>query len=626
MLAPRSVGIPQHGKQAHPAIGTNERNAQAVLARVAQRERVRSCVEQLTATAPVAVRLVAEHGQVMFATGSASPPSAPTIVLPVTYMQQPLARVEVQGDGEQVPSIAHMLAYWLEDVLALEHEIGSLTHAVVHSYEELHVLYELGGVLGGVLDVAHAGQLIVQALVASLGAAHVTLTLLQHGVEQLVAQATSPEITTPTGPHARAIAPLLINQELIGMLVVQGKFGAEDFSSDDLKLLTGVAALAAPAVRNAQLYEVARLQADTDALTGVFNHRRIQERIDEELERARRYEHPLTIIMVDLDNFKLFNDVYGHLIGDRVLQTIAECLRANVRTTDYVGRYGGDEFMLVLPETDGNGALELANRLLNDVAARDITVNGTRLPLSISLGIASFPNNSTTKHELLAHADTALYESKHSGGRTVRVAHAPRKDWLHLQSNNFGVLEGLVHTVDAKDHYTHAHSEIVTEAALLLARQLNLSEETQRALRIAGLLHDVGKIGIPDEVLKKPGKLTIQEYEVMKQHVQLSEMIIKGVPHLGDVLDAVAHHHERYDGSGYPYGKAQENIPLLGRIMSIADAYSAMSVDRPYRKGRQWFDIRTELENGAGTQFDPELVKFFIRAVEETHNAREQTP
>ncbi len=178
------------------------------------------------------------------------------------------------------------------------------------------------------------------------------------------------------------------------------------------------------------------------------------------------------------------------------------------------------------------------------------------------------------------------------------------------------MLQGLVRAVDVKDHYTQEHSEVVTDAALLLGQQLNLSEETLRALRIAGLLHDVGKIGIPDHILKKPGKLTNEEYEIMKQHVVLSEMIIKGVPHLNDVLDAVAHHHERFDGRGYPHGKQAEAIPLLGRIMAIADAYSAMCMDRPYRKGLSWEQARTELERGAGSQFDPHLVPLFIQAME----------
>jgi putative nucleotidyltransferase with HDIG domain len=187
---------------------------------------------------------------------------------------------------------------------------------------------------------------------------------------------------------------------------------------------------------------------------------------------------------------------------------------------------------------------------------------------------------------------------------------------MSLQGSSYTALEGLVNSVDAKDHYTRTHSEVVTDAALLLADALHLSDESLRALRIAGLLHDIGKIGIPDQILKKPGKLTAEEYAIMKQHVQLSEMMIKNIPYLNDVLDAVAHHHERYDGHGYPYQKIGDEIPLLGRIMALADAFSAMSLDRPYRKGMGWDEIRKELESGAGSQFDPELVPRFIEAME----------
>jgi putative nucleotidyltransferase with HDIG domain len=189
-----------------------------------------------------------------------------------------------------------------------------------------------------------------------------------------------------------------------------------------------------------------------------------------------------------------------------------------------------------------------------------------------------------------------------------------------LQSDNFTVLQGLVHAIDAKDHYTQEHSNVVTEAVLVLARRLSLPEATQHALRIAGLLHDVGKIGIPDAVLKKPGKLTAEEYEIMKQHVVLSETILRGVSQPDGVLDAVAHHHERYDGFGYPYGKRGEEIPLLGRIMGIADAYSAMCMNRPYRKGMSWNEVRAELIKGAGMQFDPDLVRTFVEAFDESEN------
>lgn len=595
------------------------------LARILERHRFLQRLTDVCNLTRLRLAIVGHDGHVVLECGDALAafPEAPHEVrLAVRIDGHPIAHVRATGSQSSARQTASLVAGWLEDLLRLEAEVGSLTHEVVRSYEELHVLYGLGERLGGVLEVEEACRLIVQAVLAPLGAAHAALSLRRHGVEEVVARAMSPDPgTTAYTSRARATAILHVNGEPIGSLVVQGKLDEQEFTSGDLKLLEGVVAVSSPAIHNAQLYEVARQQADTDSLTGILNHRRIHERIEEEIERARCYRHPFAIVLVDVDGFKLFNDVYGHPVGDRVLQLVAEALRASVRVTDFVGRYGGDEFMLMLPETDAAGAMEVGRRVLSDVGGRELIVNGSRLPIALSLGIACFPHDSGNKHELIAHADTALYESKGSGGRTIRHTHASRKDWLDAQGNTFNVLEGLVQAVDAKDHYTREHSEVVTDAALLLARRLNLSDETHRALRIAGLLHDVGKIGIPDHVLKKPGKLTVEEYEVMKQHVVLSEMIIKGVPQLNDVLDAVAHHHERYDGKGYPYGKGLDEIPLLGRIMAVADAYSAMCMDRPYRKGMSWPDVRVELQYGAGSQFDPVLVELFIAAMDETTEA-----
>lgn len=593
---------------------------QELLSQICRREGVQAFFAGLCNAGFASARLVIGNGEPILVAGTVLGDSGgllATATKQIVFQHQAVALVTVNGSSARADALADMIALWLEDLLAREAEVGSLTYEIVHSYEELHVLYALAGKLNGTLDVEAACRVVVQQLLEPLSAAHVVLRLYDAGKSQVVADLTAVRPLGAGGnPTAQASAPLQVNGEIIGILLLEGKLVGHDFTSSDLKLLQGIAAVAAPAIRTAQLYAQVREQADTDGLTGIANHRRLQERTEEELKRAQRYEHGLSLIQVDIDNFKLFNDVYGHPVGDRVLQIIAECLRDTARGTDTVGRYGGDEFMLILPETDQHGAAELAERLLAHVACREIVIEGERLPLSISVGIATFPDDATTKHQLIAHADTAMYESKAAGGHTFRTAHLPRTDWLKIQSTTFGVLEGLVRSVDNKDHYTREHSEVVTEAALLLAQQLQLGEETRRALRIAGLLHDVGKIGIPDHVLKKPGKLTADEYAIMQQHVQLSETMIKNVPYLSDVLDAVAHHHERYDGTGYPYGKRQDDIPLLGRIMAVADAYSAMIMDRPYRKGLDWAATRAQLQGGAGTQFDPTLVPIFIAAIE----------
>lgn len=521
------------------------------------------------------------------------------------------------GDPQEV---SEWIAHYLTELLDLEDAVASLTSEVVHSYEELHLLYSLGEALGGVLELEAACDLIVTSTVSALNASEATLQLRRNQKMQTVAKVVNPrpELVIRNS-KTRISAPLVVNGESIGEIILQGKLTPEEFSSGESKLLFGVAAVAAQAIRSAQLYQIARLQADTDGLTGLLNHRCLHKSIDELLDAAQKSQEPVSIIIADLDSFKLFNDVYGHQVGDKVLRTVSDSLRQTVRGKDIVGRYGGDEFMLVLPETDSTGALQVGQRVIEQAAKCNIEVQGESLPLRLSLGIASFPDDGRTKHELIAHADAALYESKKSGGGRITQVNLTRADWHSLQGSSYTALEGLVNSVDAKDHYTRAHSEVVTDAALLLAENLNLSDESLRALRIAGLLHDIGKIGIPDQILKKPGKLTDEEYGIMKQHVLLSEMMIKNIPYLNDVLDAVAHHHERYDGRGYPYQKAGDEIPLLGRIMALADAFSAMSLDRPYRKGMDWGAIRQELESGAGSQFDPELVPKFIEVMENMH-------
>lgn len=510
-----------------------------------------------------------------------------------------------------------------QQIVALTGEIDSLAGEIVHAYEELHLLYELGETLTGQLTVAQAADLILDKILNTLQAAWAELSLADAGAPVHVRVGTAPDAPgAPRGGEQRLSTTLRSGGQTIGSIVLVRPRTATPFSSADTKLLDAVGTLAGSAIRNAQLYQELRRQADTDALTGLVNHRTIQERLDAELVVAAAQGHPLAVMMIDIDDFKLFNDTYGHLIGDQILRLASETLREICRDGDIVGRYGGDEFIMLLPQTDRTGATTVAQRLLGTLNDRGIIVPGhDTLPLALSIGVATFPEDAVLKHDLLSHADAALYETKRCGGNGVRAVEETADDEPDgaTSSTTFSALQGLVNAVDAKDRYTREHSDAVTHGALLLAKQLDLSSETCSALRIAGLLHDVGKIGIPDRILRKPGRLTAGEYQIMQQHVALSELIIKEVPHLVDVLSAVAAHHERYDGRGYPRGLKGEEIPLLGRIMALADACSAMLLSRPYRKGMSWPAVVAELRRGTGTQFDPALVEPFIKAMEQSY-------
>ena len=363
-----------------------------------------------------------------------------------------------------------------------------------------------------------------------------------------------------------------------------------------------------------------REMAITDALTGVRNYGYLQDALSRELGRASRSGARLAVILADVDGFKLYNDTYGHLAGDEALKQLAQVLKETCRPYDIVGRYGGDEFMIILPETDVEGALAVAERILERVTQLHLRPDdGDRMvPLSLAVGIAAYPEDGTTGNEIIGYADAAMYESKSGfvGPNKITLAHEQSDDQpITLPSSAFGVLHSLVRAVDRKDHYTRRHSELAAEVAVRLGQALGVSPQCQRALRIAGLLHDVGKLGVPDRVLRKPGSLNADELDSMRQHVAITERMLAGLPDLADVLAAAVNHHERYDGSGYPRGLEGEAIPVLGRILAIADAYSAMIMDRPYRKALSPSEAMAELRQQAGAQFDPQLVELFIGEV-----------
>ncbi len=542
---------------------------------------------------------------------------------PVHVRDTTVAIVEVVGDATDpalLDKAAHVVALRVGDAWVASQELDSLSGEIVHAYEELHLLYELGEALSNQLTVAQAAEVILERLLATFAAGWGQLHLAG-GQEPFVRVAPRllPHSVERGADNHRLKTSLRSNGQAIGELTLYRLTNDPNFSSSDIKLFEAVGTFAGNAIRTAQLFQSVRQQADTDALTGLANHRAFQERLDVELAWASAEGYQLGVVLIDIDSFKLFNDTYGHLVGDQIIRLVAQTLRETCRGQhDVVGRYGGDEFVAILPRIDRLGLQKVAQRILDAASHLDVKPSGhERLPLGLSIGCALFPDDAIAKHDLIGQADIALYEVKRGGGNGIHgVTHSPEAIAAFGTSTVFDALQGLVNAVDGKDRYTRIHSEAVTDAALLLANQLGLSVEVCSALRVAGLLHDVGKIGIPDQILRKPGRLTGDEYRIMQQHVTLSELMIKGVPHLVDVLSAVANHHERYDGQGYPRGIQGEGIPLMGRIMALSDACSAMLLDRPYRKGMVWEEVKEELRRGSGSQFDPTLIEPFIQALE----------
>jgi len=357
-----------------------------------------------------------------------------------------------------------------------------------------------------------------------------------------------------------------------------------------------------------QRYDDARHLAERDPLTGLLNRRALFQRLEGELHTARRSGRQLSLVLMDIDDFKLINDHGGHLKGDEILRKLGTLFRDQARGSDVVGRYGGDEFLAILPGAAMQEAAAFAERIISSVADdSQFGPEETLVQVALSLGISTYPQCGEEINELLAFADANLYRAKALGGGTVTAGPSPG-DLQSSDAGSFGMLESLIAAINNKDRYTRKHSEEVAAQAVALAEALGLSERDQRTLRIAGLLHDVGKIGVPEHILRKPTHLDAQEQAAVERHVELGVLLIRDVPNLEDVQAAVGSHHERWDGQGYPHRLQGTEIPLLGRILALVDAYSAMTSRRPYRKPRDAEGTRAELLRAKGTQLDPELV------------------
>ena len=367
------------------------------------------------------------------------------------------------------------------------------------------------------------------------------------------------------------------------------------------------------AERERTLEEAVRL-ADHDPVTGLLNHRAFHRRLVEEEGRARRERYSLAVLMMDMDNFKFFNDAYGHPAGDDVLRQVAEALRRCCRGRDIVARFGGDEFAMMMP---GAGAAEVSSiKLRIEEAVADMGYRppgyDTPIPLRLSVGGAVYPHDGPSHVEVLEAADARLMRAK-AAGIGGDDADRLRASLAH-ETSGFTMLDSLVTAVDNKDRYTRRHSEDVMVYSVMIAQELGMDAAALRTVAVAALLHDLGKIGVPDKVLRKPGKLTEDEFDAVKQHPVMGAVIVASVPGFEETLDAVRHHHERWDGQGYPFGLLGNETPPIARLMAVADAFSAMTTDRPYRKGMPHEEALAILLSGSGSQWDPECVAAFIRA------------
>ena len=357
-----------------------------------------------------------------------------------------------------------------------------------------------------------------------------------------------------------------------------------------------------------------------DPLTGMLNHGALVEHLADEIERARSSGLPLGVALVDIDNFRLLNDNHGHAAGDAALLVVVGLLRKSLPERVLMGRYGPDEFLLVAPPdvvVELEPALERLRVTLADLSLQFEATE--RLPVTISAGLCSYPEHGASVTVLLAAVASTLEEAKASGGDAIRVAGV---DGDELKgTSGFDVLQGLVLAVDTKDRYTKRHSEDVARYAVFLAGRVDADPELIQTIRLAGLLHDVGKIGIPHQILRKPGKLTAEEFGIVQQHVALGDMIVRDLPDIDLIRAGIRHHHERWDGTGYLDHLEGEEIPLIARILAVGDAFSAMTTTRPYRKALDVREALKRLEDAAGSQLDERLVRAFVDGIETAADA-----
>ncbi len=420
------------------------------------------------------------------------------------------------------------------------------------------------------------------------------------------------------GIKSVAIYPLVVKEETIGVMAVDSYTDFVRFPPEEVETMAAIASQAAVIIDNARLHERVQQQAIADPLTGLYNHRHLYERLEQEVARAKRSRRPIAVLMLDIDGLKLINDTYGHQVGDEALKLLASVLQGSCRAEDIVGRYGGDEFMIILPEADTAEAERIGERIQANLAARYLEEKGKdgRVPIRISMGVACYPNDATVMQELVNAADSALYRSKQGGGGRISTARGRVEELMPADSGAFRAMQGLVTALIQKEPSMRQHTSNVAKYSVLAAAALGLSEKNQNILRRAGWVHDVGKIAVPDGVLLKPGPLNEDEWKVIHQHVEFSVTILRGIAHLADIVPAVAAHHEWVDGSGYPRGLKGRRIPMTARVLSVADAYSAMTNDRPYRLAMSREQAVEELRRGAGTQFDPRVVEAFVRVLE----------
>lgn len=413
-----------------------------------------------------------------------------------------------------------------------------------------------------------------------------------------------------------AAIPLKYNGQLIGMLLIGSKDATTRLAESVLNQVATLCATAAITISNAKLYEKTKREAIVDSLTNVYNRRYFMDTLNELSKNVR--QQSLALIMLNIDMFSLYNDLYGHVAGDKALIKLANTIKTICGSQGHICRYGEDTFAILLPYADSKMAYEMAEKIRLRMSTLSMSNdNQTQRFITVSSGICVAPTLANDGNDLLHKANITLRSVKTNGKNQSLIydEEVVEKQSQGSEEMNMATVYALTAAIDAKDHFTFGHSQRVARYACAIAEEMNASKEEVELIRTASLLHDIGKIGVPESILTKQSALSDEEYETMKRHVDMSITIIKYLPSFSHVIPAVMGHHERWDGYGYPRKIAGENIPFSARCIAIADAFDAITSDRHYKSFLSTEHALEEIERNAGTQFDPQLAQAFVRVV-----------
>jgi diguanylate cyclase (GGDEF)-like protein/putative nucleotidyltransferase with HDIG domain len=434
------------------------------------------------------------------------------------------------------------------------------------------------------------------------------------------------------GMRTTGYFPLTAKGRIIGSLIITSKL-PNAYGPRHIKLLEQLASQIAMPLENSQLYAKAEKKARVDELTRLLNRRSLDEMLDSEISRHSRYGGAFSLAILDLDGFKFYNDTYGHLAGDGLLQDVGKSIKAAIRTADFAFRYGGDEFAILLPQTTLDAALQVVERVRKSIAEN---VKTDKLSITTSIGLASWPDDGISHTDIIAAADVTLYRAKRNGGNQSLCAQGPLGTLApeeatadNIDDNINNKINSLVRVLsevsDSRSCYANNHSKRVKDYAMTLANALKMDKKEMSKIEMCAMLHDAGKIGISKDILSKSGELSGEEWHVFKSHPELGANIVKQIPQLSECADIILHHHEWYDGTGYPGGLKGSAIPIESRIIGIAEAFVTMMSERSYTRTKTLEEAVKELRRFSGLQFDPILVELFVSIFEKKDSAVNKT-